>query len=332
MRSFFLPALLLLASATSHPQTTPTQPTLDSDHDGLPDSLELSLLTQFQPRFLISSADCSIKPAEFTPNSEKPRAVADNGAIYAQAFPSSAHAKAIELHYYDLWRKDCGQAGHALDAEHVSALVVEESPGTWKAHYWYAAAHEDTLCDASQIARAKALHSDERGPDVWISTGKHAAFLSKAICNHGCGADSCADSAPLDGSHLVNLGESSAPMNGATWAASPRWPLKQKMIRSDFDASAVNRLESLPEDEIAWTNPGKRPVQAAILGGDAALGGAATGFRATDTALTVADTHTSGALDTASHKTGNALVRSYRGVKKALKAAAGSRTSESGSK
>jgi hypothetical protein len=84
----------------------------------------------------------------------------------------------------------------------------------------------------------------------------------------------------------------------------------------------------LPASDVAWASPGKRPAQAAILGGDAALGGTGTGLRATDSALTVADANTSEALDTASHKTGNALVKSYRGVKKALRAAAGIKNPE----
>lgn len=325
MRFFLLPALLI-GSAVCNAQTAPIP--LDTDRDGLSDSLEQSLLEQFQPHFLISSSDCSAKPAEFIPNSEKPEAKADNGTIYGQAFPIPGRQNSIELHFYDLWRKDCGQGGHPLDAEHVSALVVDTGAGSWKAQYWYAAAHEDTLCDASQIVQAKALHAEEKGPAIWISAGKHAAFLSETVCTHGCGADVCATPEPLETPRVIDLGETSAPMNGATWAASPQWPLKQKMARSDFDTALTNRLETLPPDEIAWANPGKRPVQAAILGGDAALGGAATGFRATDSALTAADTHTSGAVDTASRKTGNALLRSYRGIKKALKAATDSSRSK----
>jgi hypothetical protein len=99
------------------------------------------------------------------------------------------------------------------------------------------------------------------------------------------------------------------------------------MRRSDFSGALTARVENLPADEITWANPGKRPAQAVILGGGAAVGGAATGLRATDSALTTADTHTSGALDTAQRKTGNALVRSYRGVKKALKATTGNKES-----
>jgi len=276
---------------------------------------------------MISGSDCSIKPAEFTPLQKKPIAAADNGVIYGQVFPAPGRPEAVELHYYDLWRKDCGQRGHELDAEHVSVLVARDDSGSWKARYWYAAAHEDTLCDASQIARAKALNAELRGPEIWVSTGKHGAFLSKRSCRFGCGADDCDGKEPLDHSRVVNLGELSAPMNGATWVSWKRWPLEQKMRRSDFNEALTTRLETLPAGDIAWANPGKRPAQAVILGGDEALGGAATGLHATDSALTVADTNTSGALDTAQKKTGNALAKSYRGVKKALKAAAGSKNS-----
>jgi len=325
MRYPILPALLLLLRFTVSPacsaQASESKLALDSDHDGLADSLEQSLLQQFQPRFLISNSDCSTKPAEFTPLSEAPVVKADNATIYGQAFPSPGRADTVELHYYDLWRKDCGQAGHDLDAEHVSVLIARDEAGSWKARYWYAAAHEDTLCDASQISRAGALNAELRGPDIWISANKHGAFLSKKACTRGCGADQCEASEPLHNAGVVNLGEFSAPMNGATWARSPRWPLKQKMARTDFDAARTARLETLPANDIAWASPKKRPAQAAILGGDAALGRTATGLRATDSALTVADTNTSGALDTASRKTGNALAKSYRGVKKALKSA-----------
>jgi len=328
MRFFFFAALFFIGLSPLAAQTVANEIPLDSDHDGLADLVEQALLEQFEPRFLISEKDCAVKPAEFTPLMEKPVAVADNGVIYGQAFPSPGRSGGVELHYYDLWRKDCGQAGHELDAEHVSVLVSRDEAGTWRAHYWYAAAHEGTLCDASQITRAKALDAELSGPEIWVSAGKHGAFLSKRACRFGCGADDCEGKEPLQNSRVVNLGELARPMNGATWVESPQWPLKQKMGRSDFDEALTTRLESLPADDIAWANPGKRPAQAVILGGEEGLGGAATGLRATDSALTVADTNTSGALDRAQRKTGNALVKSYRGVKKALKAATGKKDGE----
>ena len=327
MRFWLIAGLVAAGLASSlSAQTAGGASLSDSDHDGLSDAFEQSLLEQFQPRFMTSGGDCSTKPAEFTPHLNKPVAMADNGTIYGQVFPAPERADAVELHYYDLWRRDCGQAGHDLDAEHVSVLLERNEAGSWKARYWYAAAHEDTVCDASQIVRAKALDAEDQGPEIWVSAGKHGAFLSKKACRFGCGADTCEGDDRLESARVVNLGELATPMNGATWVESPRWPLKQKMSRSDFDDALTTRLDRRPANEIAWASPKKKPAQAVILGGDEAIGGAATGLRATDSALTVADTNTSGALDTASRKTGNALAKSYRGVKRALKAAAGART------
>ena len=150
----------------------------DSDHDGLSDALEQELLTQFMPRFMIGEHDCSIRPAEFKANSLTPEVLGDNGTIYGQAFPTKAandHALIVELHYYHLWRKDCGGHGHPLDTEHVAVLIQASDTNIgsakWKALYWYAAAHENTVCDVSQIARASSLHAEDHGAMVWISPG-----------------------------------------------------------------------------------------------------------------------------------------------------------------
>jgi hypothetical protein len=121
---------------------------------------------------------------------------------------------------------------------------------------------------------------------------------------------------------VVNVGELSRVMNGAAWASSSRWPLKEKMQRSDFGEARVERLERLPETDVAWANPSKRPAQAAIYGGNSALNGVAAGGHNTDTALVLANDKTSGALDKAQKNTGNALTESYRNVVKALGGAA----------
>jgi hypothetical protein len=317
MRFSILPALVAVFVVTG----AVGQQGLDSDHDGLTDAQEQVLLRQFAPRFLISSDDCSTAPAEFEPSVPEPTVAAENSAIYGQAFPRPGHTGQVELHYYDLWRVDCGKRGHNLDAEHVSAVVSEQA-GTWKALYWYAAAHEDTLCDASQVTRASTLNAETRGPEVWVSNGKHAAFLGKAICNRGCGADRCGEMEHLAIKDVINLGEASAPMNGALWVSSPEWPLADKLRRSDFGEERMSRVDRMAPDDIAWASPGKRPAQAAILGGDSAIAGVGTGLRATDGALNSADAHTDRALNRASGHTGNALVKAYRKVKNALHATA----------
>lgn len=316
MRSLLLAGVLLSTFAAAPAQTIPP----DSDRDGLSDTDEDALLQQFAPRFLVSAGDCSQLPARFTPALAKPTAEADDGTIYGQATPRAEHAGQVELHYYHLWRTDCGQMGHELDAEHVSALVSRDAKSGWKAIYWYAAAHEDTVCDASQITRASTVSAETTGPKVWISRGKHAAFLSDKLCTHGCGGDRCPQMQPMEIATLLNVGELSAPMNGASWTSSPAWPLADKLSRSDFADTRTARLDRLPATDIAWANPEKRPVQAVLLGGNDAIGGGATGFRATNTALAIANTHTGNALQRATGSTGHALAKSYRSVKKALHA------------
>lgn len=139
---------------------------------------------------------------------------AENGTINGQPFPAKtpvSGARTVELHFYHLWRQDCGAHSHSLDAEHVSALVrasmLDGSAIQWKALYWYAAAHEDTVCDVSQITRATTLKAEDRGATVWISPGKHASFLNQALCHRGCGRDRCEDMKPLTVQQIVNLGE-----------------------------------------------------------------------------------------------------------------------------
>jgi hypothetical protein len=321
MRLFLSGWVLSGLAAICCAQAPVSDASVDSDHDGLADAQEMSLLVQFEPRFLISRNDCSRQPAQFTAFAEKPVVVADNGTIYGQAFPRPGHAGQVELHYYDLWRRDCGKRGHDLDAEHVSAVLSRDEGGVWKALYWYASAHEDTLCDASQIAHAATLGAETQGPKVWVSSGKHAAFLEPAICTRGCGADRCNGMEKLSVSSVINLGEPAAEMNGASWVASPEWPLNEKMRRTDFSEARTEKLDRLASNDIVWVNPGKRPAQAAIVGGDNAIAGVGTGMQATDAALGVADSNTGNALQTASDNTSNALAKSYRKVRKALRAA-----------
>jgi len=316
-----LTAAVLLSSLAMMPAQTIVSPTTkDSDHDGLSDAQEAALLAQFAPRFMVSADDCSVRPAQFVPWQAKPVVEREDGTIYGQATPRAGHADEVELHFYHLWKTDCGRMGHNLDAEHVSALVTQDQDSSWKALYWYAAAHEDTVCDASQIARATTVDGGSRGPEIWISRGKHASFLSEKICAHGCGGDNCHETMPLAGTSVINLGELNAPMNGAVWAGSPAWPLAAKMQRSDFADARTARVDELPLTSIAWANPQKRPMQAVIHSGNNTLAGVATGERDTGTALDLAKTDTGQALTGARGSTHKGLARAIRGVGSALRA------------
>jgi hypothetical protein len=299
--------LALLFVASLHAQHDAV---VDTDHDGLTDSFEQSLLKRFAPTFMVSRTDCSTAPALFVPNEKSPTVSAENNTIYGQVFPAANHR--IEIHYYHLWRIDCGRMGHALDTEHVSVLLASESPGSrdasqWQALYWYAAAHEDTVCDASQITRACTLDATDHGPTVWISAGKHGSFLAEELCRHGCGGDTCGSMAPLAHISLVNLGESGHPMNGASFISSAQWPLTTKMTRSDLRSPLLSRVDRLPDTDIAWANPSRRPAQATIAAGVS-----------TSEALALSDRKTNTALVVAGNNTGSALGVSYRSVKSAL--------------
>jgi hypothetical protein len=295
-------------------------PATDADRDGLSDALENALLAKYSPTFMINRDDCSVRPAQFVAGAESPTVMEEDGTIYGQAFPRKGHAGEVELHYYHLWRKDCGEMGHALDTEHVSAVIqLGSDVGGSRALYWYAAAHEDTVCDASQMTRAETIEAVDHGAKVWISAGKHASFLSESLCTHGCGGDRCEEMEPLKTKQIINLGELGMPMNGIAWLGSPEWPLSDKLRRSDFAEVRVSRVERFPATDVVWANPSKRPAQAAILGANAGIGGAAAGAHSTDVALVMADADTSNAIDESAARTGDALKSSTRSTWRAVK-------------
>ncbi len=330
MRRLLIACMFSALCASAAAQAVP----LDSDHDGLSDTFEDALLQRFAPRFMISADDCSVQPARFVPDIAVPTVAAEDSTVYGQAFPrkdAPTNAPEIELHFYHLWRTDCGRMGHPLDAEHV-AVLLQRNPSdqrddakAWHAVYWYAAAHEDTVCDASHLTRASTIDAEEHGAKVWISAGKHASFLNEELCHHGCGGDRCVHSKPLDSPAVMNLGEWNAPMTGAVWMSSTQWPLKDKLGRSNFLTARVNRLQRLPDTDIAWANPAKRPEQELIHSGSATGDALATSGSAlatsghnTDSALTLTADKTGNALDKAARSTGHALGSSVHAVRKAL--------------
>jgi hypothetical protein len=100
----------------------------------------------------------------------------------------------------------------------LRAAAMDSPVEDWRAVYWFKAAHEATVCDASEVAAAKVLDAEKQGATVRLSAGKHGAFLSEAICPQGCGADRCTEMAPLEVMRVINLGEPGAAMHGAIWA------------------------------------------------------------------------------------------------------------------
>jgi hypothetical protein len=329
-RPFHLLLLMLFCApavfAISNPaQLTTDSKAIDTDADGLSDALEQRLLVQFAPSFMVGRSDCAGVPAEFKAGSLTPLMQQENGTIYGQVSLLKMNTSGdalVEIHYFHLWGRDCGPHGHTLDTEHAAVLVRASSAdletATWKASYWYAAAHENTVCDVSQIARASTLGAEDHGAKVWISPGKHASYLSETLCSAGCGADRCEAMTPLETTHLINLGEPGRPMHGAIFAGSPEWPLEAKMTGSNFPPESLSRLDSLAMSDIAWANPGRHPAQGVIADSFSVEEAIAESGHNTTGAVSGASASTGNALQKSARNTGHALGKSARSVARAL--------------
>jgi hypothetical protein len=272
----------------------------DLDRDGLSDRLEQALLDRFTPTLLLAAGECDGAPASFVPFRSDPFVRAKDSTLYGQALalqplggPSTtlrAGRVRIELHYFHLWSRDCGRLGHDLDAEHVSAIVsaprLNAPPSLWIAEVWYAAAHEGSACDASSGAQARAIQAETHGPRIFISKGKHASYLDRSQCKWGCG-DECGEGRTIIPAHVINIGERQAPLNGALWIHSRRWPLAEK-LSSDFDPSLRARLDADGGDHVVPLMRHLRAPQAPVLAGGAALNGLGLAVVEAEEAVTTA--------------------------------------------
>lgn len=279
----------------------------DADGDGLDDAWEQQMLERFAPRLMLSVGECDVMPARFAPDEAEPRPLERDGTLYGQVLPWTGGEEGawVEIHYYHLWANDCGRLAHPLDVERVSVLLrgpTKEAPvEEWRAVYWFAAAHENTVCDVSHGAKAEWLKAEMGGATVYVSRGKHASFLTRQRCGNGCGGDICQ---PVDNAltppRIINVGAPGAPLNGAVWTASKKWPMREKM-GTDFGPAVISRLDS--KKKAASVNDGLIPLQSLVMGGEHTLRGLGT-----------AGNHTDSSLQKAEKATGNALQKSAKAV------------------
>jgi hypothetical protein len=281
----------------------------DLDRDGVPDVLEQALLERFLPTLVLSAGECDGLPASMVPGLVDPKVAARDGTVYGHVAPRATRGDGtaeIELQYFHLWGRDCGRPGHALDVERVSTLVrapaLDAPLAAWRASYWYTAAHEGTVCDASSGAASTTVRATGTGPYVYVSRGKHASYLARGHCKWGCGSDVCDPGSPVPRGAVVNLGEREAPLNGATWMHSRRWALAAK-LETDFDETVRRHLDTEPATGVLALRIALRPFQAPILGGDTGLDALIAAGEAAVTAVG----KTSDATATAAAATGRAV-------------------------
>lgn len=309
----FLPILLLFLLFL--PLMTIQAESEDGDRDSLPDRREQKLLDRFKPSLRLHAEECASLPSEFQIGSIVPLPVVPNGTLYGQVFPIESPGSSealIEIHYYHLWASDCGRFGHDLDAEYVAGLLYADSfdapVGQWKARYWFGAAHEGTLCDVSNAAAAASIDAVEHGPEVWVSHGKHASFLTQEICQRpGCGGDQCGEMVPFEPTRIINVGEPGSPLNGALWAGSPDWPLREKM-GTLFGDSGLQQFEGLNEPVVINGMP--PPTKSLLLAGNKTI-----------RALQINNEKVGDALGKAGVETTGAAAKSLRAVGRSLRAA-----------
>ena len=104
---------------------------------------------------------------------------------------------------------------------------------------------------------------------------------------------------------IINIGEPDAPLNGAVWTSSNRWPLRAKM-GSNFPPELVARLDGA--DGLLTLRSVLLPAQVAIAGGGRAV-----------TEVGGAEKRTEDALSTAQDHVGKALSGSHKSVKNWLR-------------
>jgi hypothetical protein len=291
----------------------------DIDRDGLPDQLEQALLERFAPTLVLSAGECDGQPAAMKPWSEQPQVIERDGTVYGHAALRSTRPDRveIELKFFHLWGRDCGRPSHALDIERVSALVhaprLDAPASEWQAAYWYAAAHEGTVCDASSGAAAEALRATSVGPYVYVSRGKHASYLNRGHCKWGCGSDLCDPGPPSPRGAVVNLGERDAPLNGAAWLGSRRWSLADKLA-TDFEPGRRARFDREPVSGVVALRVSRRPVQAPILGGDTGLDALILAGKAATLSLDATADATATAVEATGQAIGTAAGKTVRGI------------------
>jgi hypothetical protein len=167
----------------------------DADGDGLGDACEHALAAAFAPVLVFDAGECgwdsSVTPARV-----------GGGYLYA----ARRAGERIRIAYLPAYYRDCGWRqpvcrvtwwlcdGHPGDSEAVVLELVPDGGGAgWRVERLFLSAH----CHGRSAGRCRwygagELESVRGAPVVWVASGKHGGYPSRAACDGGhWGYDSC---------------------------------------------------------------------------------------------------------------------------------------------
>lgn len=160
---------------------------VDSDFDGLSDSCELEVATQFAPIFVVSPSACN-----WDASAER------LGGAYL--FGVSPIPDGLRISYLPAYLDDCGWAGpkcllrwrggcdpHAGDSEFIALdLATDTLRGGWRVDRVFLSAHcfgrGDDDCRWYSPGELQWL---DGAPFVWVAEGKNANYPSRSACDRG---------------------------------------------------------------------------------------------------------------------------------------------------
>jgi hypothetical protein len=211
-RVLLVGTLLLLFPAVSAAQTGSSAPadrespgvveacsspprTADADQDGLADACEHALAAAFAPVLVFDAGECgwdvSVTPARV-----------GGGYLYA----AQRLGERVRIAYFPAYYRDCGWRepvclltrwlcdGHAGDSEAIVLELIPDGDGAgWRTERVFLSAH----CHGRSAGRCRWYAAEElesvRGTSVvWVASGKHGGYPSRAACDGGhWGYDSC---------------------------------------------------------------------------------------------------------------------------------------------
>ena len=181
------------------------RPFVDDDHDGLDDTRELALATDYLPYLSISPSDGC-----------------DTMGLLVRVTPHKDDPRRIHIIYDQLYDLDCGAGGHHGDDEVFAVTVDPSLPAPAGIIAMIAISHQGTPCQrisaCGHCPGQKPCDTLLRGgvawPAVWPSKAKHGSYVNRAqSCQllNTC-FDQCDDNAMPRKPPIVNAGEPGQPL------------------------------------------------------------------------------------------------------------------------